>query len=45
VAVKGQVVMEKDRAKLERDQWNAVQKRFFAEGGVFDRIPLAKGAK
>ena len=25
--------------------WDEVQKRFFAEGGVFDRIPLAKGAR
>mgnify|MGYP001806616755 CR=1 FL=1 len=26
-------------------KWDDVQKRFFAEGGVFDKIPLAKGAK
>lgn len=26
-------------------KWDDVQKRFFAEGGVFDRIPLAKGAR
>ncbi len=26
-------------------KWDDVQKRFFADGGVFDRIPLAKGAK
>jgi len=42
---KGGPEAEKDRAKVERERWNAVQKRFFAEGGVFDKIPLAKGAK
>ncbi len=26
-------------------KWDDVQKRFFAEGGEFDQIPLAKGAK
>jgi sulfate/thiosulfate-binding protein len=37
--------MERATTLVASGRWEDVQKRFFAEGGVFDRIPLAKGAK
>ena len=39
--------MRRERATslVQSGAWADVQKRFFADGGVFDRIPLAKGAK
>jgi sulfate/thiosulfate-binding protein len=37
--------LERATTLVPSGKWDDVQKRFFAEGGVFDRIPLAKGAK
>jgi sulfate transport system substrate-binding protein len=37
--------LEKATTLVPSGKWDDVQKRFFAEGGVFDRVPLAKGAR
>jgi len=37
--------LERATTLVPSGRWDDVQKRFFAEGGVFDKIPLAKGAK
>lgn len=37
--------LERATTLVRSGKWDEVQKRFFAEGGVFDTIPLAKGAK
>jgi sulfate/thiosulfate transport system substrate-binding protein len=37
--------LERATTLVPSGRWDDVQKRFFAEGGVFDRIPLAKGAR
>lgn len=37
--------MERATTLVPSGKWDDVQKRFFAEGGVFDKIPLAKGAR
>lgn len=37
--------LERATTLVPSGKWDDVQKRFFAEGGVFDKIPLAKGAK
>lgn len=37
--------LERATTLVTSGKWDDVQKRFFAEGGVFDKIPLAKGAK
>jgi sulfate/thiosulfate-binding protein len=46
--VKGQfpeLRLERATTLVPSGRWDDVQKRFFAEGGVFDRVPLAKGAR
>jgi sulfate transport system substrate-binding protein len=46
--VKGQfpeLRLERATTLVPSGKWDDVQKRFFAEGGVFDRVPLAKGAR
>lgn len=37
--------LERATTLVSSGRWDDVQKRFFTEGGVFDKIPLAKGAK
>lgn len=46
--VKGQfpeLRLERATTLVPSGRWDDVQKRFFAEGGVFDRVPLVKGAR
>jgi sulfate/thiosulfate-binding protein len=37
--------LERATSLVKSGKWDDVQKRFFADGGVFDKLPLAKGAK